>query len=77
MPISAAAGLRVNIIGANISEMQQSMMSVFILQLIGDAEEIESAEAAIDQAGALRQQLLIDWESRTVSELPAQKEVVG
>lgn len=67
-------GLQVNIVGANISEMQQSMMSVFILQLIGDADEIEAAEAAIDRAGALRQRLGIDWESRTVTELPAGKE---
>ena len=67
-------GLEVNIVGANISEMQQSMMSVFILQLIGDADEIASAEACIDRAGALRQRLAIDWERRCVTELPAEKE---
>ena len=49
-------------------------MSVFILQLIGDAEEIRAAEAAVDRAGALRQRLQIDWTSRTVTELPAGKE---
>lgn len=67
-------GLQVNIVGASISELQQSMMSVFILQMIGDAEEIRAAEAAVDRAGALRQRLQIDWTSRTVTELPAGKE---
>ena len=64
-------GLEVNIVGANISEMQGSMMSVFILQLIGDTPEIEAAEAYIDASGALRQRLWVDWESREVTEIPA------
>ena len=63
-------GLDVNIIGANISEMQGSMMSVFILQLIGETDRIEEAEAYIDRSGAVRQRLFIDWDSRTITEIP-------
>ena len=66
-------GLEVNIIGANISELQGSMMSVFILQLIGETPAIEAAEASIDRSGALRQRLVIDWETRSVTEIPAGK----
>ena len=61
-------GLDVNIVGANISPMQGSMMSVFILQLIGETEHLNAAEAYIDQSGAIRKRLMIDWERRTVSE---------
>ncbi len=61
-------GLDVNIVGANISPMQGSMMSVFILQLIGDSEQINAAEAYIDKSGAIRKRLIIDWENRTVTE---------
>ncbi|MBO7661785.1 MAG: ATP-binding cassette domain-containing protein [Clostridia bacterium] len=67
------AGLEVNIIGANISQMQGSMMSVFILQLIGDTDTIGEAERYIDASGALRQRLFIDWDSRTITEIPAGK----
>ena len=67
------AGLEVNIIGANISQMQGSMMSVFILQLIGDTETIGEAERYIDASGALRQRLFIDWNGRTITEIPAGK----
>ena len=66
-------GLDVNIVGANISPMQGSMMSVFILQLIGDTETIGEAERYIDASGALRQRLFIDWNSRTITEIPAGK----
>lgn len=68
------SGLEVNIVGANISELQQSMMSVFILQLVGSDDAIREAETYIDSAGAIRQRLVIDWQSRSVTELPAGKE---
>ena len=61
-------GLDVNIVGANISPMQGSMMSVFILQLIGETEKLNEAELYIDQSGAIRKRLMIDWENRTVTE---------
>ena len=38
--------------------MQGSVMSVFILQLIGDAACIAQAEERIDRAGALRERMV-------------------
>ena len=67
-------GLEVNIVGANISPLQGTIMSVFILQLIGETEALRSAEEYIDASGALRQRLMIDWESRNITEIPAGKE---
>lgn len=52
-------GLEVNILGATIQEMQSSVMSVFILQLIGDPEKIAEAEQKIDAAGALRERMVL------------------
>ena len=52
-------GLEVNILGATIREMQGSVMSVFILQLIGDEDLILEAEGMIDKAGALRERMAI------------------
>ena len=52
-------GLEVNIVGANIQELQNSVMSVFILQLIGDDAHIDAAESVIDEAGALRERMEI------------------
>ncbi len=52
-------GLEVNILGATIQEMQGSVMSVFILQLIGDDAIIQAAENKIDTAGALRERMAI------------------
>ena len=50
-------GLEVNILGATIQEMQGSVMSVFILQLIGNDALIDLAEKKIDGAGALRERM--------------------
>ena len=50
-------GLEVNILGATIQEMQGSVMSVFILQLIGEEADVLAAEDRIDRAGALRERL--------------------
>ena len=61
-------GLDVNIVGANISPMQGSMMSVFILQLIGETDRLNEAEKYIDRSGAIRKRLKIDWENRAVTE---------
>ena len=51
-------GLEVNILGATIQEMQGSVMSVFILQLIGEDALIARAEEKIDRAGALRERMV-------------------
>ena len=61
-------GLDVNIVGANISPMQGSMMSVFILQLIGETDRLNEAEEYMDRSGAIRKRLRIDWENRAVTE---------
>ena len=53
-------GLEVNILGATIQEMQGSVMSVFILQLIGEDGRIERAEEKIDAAGALRERMVTE-----------------
>ena len=52
-------GLEVNILGATIQEMQGSVMSVFILQLIGEEARIAQAEEKIDTAGALRERMAV------------------
>ena len=52
-------GLEVNILGATIQEMRGSVMSVFILQLIGDGALIDAAEKRIDAAGVLRERMVL------------------
>ena len=42
-------------------------------QVALSAEAIGEAEAYIDASGALRQRLFIDWDSRTITEIPAGK----
>ncbi|MDO5143188.1 MAG: ATP-binding cassette domain-containing protein [bacterium] len=61
-------GLEVNIVGATVSELQQSMMSVFILQLFGADQLIDEAEAYMDRCGVKRQELLVDWDHHTITE---------
>ncbi|MGN0795099.1 MAG: methionine ABC transporter ATP-binding protein [Aristaeellaceae bacterium] len=63
------AGIEVNIVGATVSELQQSVMSVFILQLFGEDALLDEAERCIDQSGAIRQQLRIDWGRQTIEEV--------
>ena len=53
-------GLEVNILGASIQELQDTVMSVFILQLIGEDPQISEAEKRIDRAGALRERLVAE-----------------
>ena len=53
-------GLEVNILGANIQQLQDTVMSVFILQLIGGDEAISQAEKRIDGAGALRERMVLE-----------------
>ncbi len=53
-------GLEVNILGASIQELQDTVMSVFILQLIGEDPQIAEAEKRIDRAGALRERLVAE-----------------
>ena len=44
----------------SIQELEDSVMCVFILQLIGDDESIDKAEAEIDKNGVLRERLEVE-----------------
>lgn len=58
--ICKTEGIVVNILGAAVQELEDSVMCVFILQLIGDDESIEKAEAEIDKNGVLRERLEVE-----------------
>ncbi|MDD6320772.1 MAG: ATP-binding cassette domain-containing protein [Oscillospiraceae bacterium] len=49
--------LEVNVLGATVQEMQDSVMCVFILQLFGPEEKILQAERLIDEAAVLRERV--------------------
>ena len=50
--------VEVNVLGATVQEMQDSVMCVFILQLFGPEEMIVQAEQVIDAAGVLRERVV-------------------
>lgn len=56
--ICKTGGIEVNVLGATVQELQDSVMCVFILQLIGPQERIEQAEQSIDAAGVLRERVV-------------------
>ena len=58
--ICKTEGIVVNILGAAVQELEDSVMCVFILQLIGDDKSIEKAEAEIDKNGVLRERLEVE-----------------
>lgn len=51
--------LEVNIFGATVQELQDTVMCVYILQLIGPDAAIEEAEKFIDASGTLRERVKI------------------
>jgi D-methionine transport system ATP-binding protein len=53
--ISKTEGLEVNVLCATVQELQDSVICLFVLQLIGPEELIEAAEARIDALGILRE----------------------
>ena len=53
-------GVVVNILGAAVQELEDSVMCVFILQLIGDDESIRKAEEQIDKNGVLREWMEVE-----------------
>lgn len=62
--ICKTAGMEVNVLGATVQELQDSVMCVFILQLIGPQEKIDEAERNIDAAGVLRERVVTDeWKN--------------
>ena len=51
----------VNILGAAVQELEDSVMCVFILQLIGDDESIDKGGGSeIDKNGVLRERLEVE-----------------
>ena len=55
--LSSATGIVVNILGATVQELQENVMCVFILQLIGTEEKILEAEKQIDENGVIRERV--------------------
>ena len=53
-------GVVVNILGAAVQELEDSVMCVFILQLIGGDESIRKAEEQIDKNGVLRERMEVE-----------------
>lgn len=49
--------LEVNILGATVEELQETILCLYLVQLIGSEQAIAQAEALIDQAGVLREEV--------------------
>lgn len=58
--ICRTPGIVVNILGATVQELQENVMCVFILQLIGSEENILKAEMQIEANGVLRERLEVE-----------------
>lgn len=52
-------GVEVNILGATVQELEDSVMCIFILQLIGEDGSLDRAEEKIDAAGVLCERVVI------------------
>ena len=50
-------GIVVNILGATVQELQDNIMCVFILQLLGSEEKILKAEKQIEENGVIRERV--------------------
>ena len=59
--ISKIDGLEVNVLGANVEELQDTVLCLYLLQLIGPDHLIDRAEQIIDQAGVLRERVAQPW----------------
>ena len=55
--ISHIPDLEVNILGATVEEMQETILCLYLVQLVGAAPTIERAESVIDEAGVLREKV--------------------
>ena len=55
--ICQVEGIVVNILGATVQELQENVMCVFILQLIGSEDKICEAEKQIDANGVIRERV--------------------
>ena len=62
--MSQEEGIVVNILGATVQELQENVMCVFILQLIGSEDKICEAEKQIDANGVIRERVEVScWNS--------------
>ena len=50
-------GVEVNILCASVQEMQDSVMCVFLLRLLGNDSAVAAAEQFIDKTGVLREEV--------------------
>ncbi|WP_299278053.1 ATP-binding cassette domain-containing protein [uncultured Georgenia sp.] len=57
--LSRIEGLEVNILGATVEEVQDSVICLFLVQLIGGAQPVRRAHEVIDDAGILRERIEI------------------
>lgn len=57
--ICQQSGVEVNILCASVQEMQDSVMCVFLLRLLGEESAIAAAEAFIDKTGVLREEVVL------------------
>jgi D-methionine transport system ATP-binding protein len=55
--LSRIEGLEVNILGATVEELQESVLCLFLVQLIGDSEPVRRAQQLLDDAGILRERI--------------------
>lgn len=55
--ISHIPDLEVNILGATVEELQETILCLYLVQLVGAAPTIERAESVIDEAGVLREKV--------------------
>ena len=55
--ICQVEGIVVNILGATVQELQENVMCVFILQLIGSEDKICEAEKQIDASSVIRERV--------------------
>lgn len=55
--ICGQKGVEVNILCASVQEMQDSVMCVFLLRLLGSEVAVAAAEAFIDKTGVLREEV--------------------
>ncbi|MFT0848541.1 ATP-binding cassette domain-containing protein [Actinomycetaceae bacterium L2_0104] len=55
--ISRIPDLEVNVLGATVEELQETILCLYLIQLIGADHAIAQAEALIDDAGVLREKV--------------------
>ncbi|MGO1594537.1 MAG: NIL domain-containing protein, partial [Ancrocorticia sp.] len=55
--LSRIPDLEVNILGANVEELQDTVLCLYMVQLIGETSVIEAAERYIDEQGVRRERV--------------------